>query len=420
MSGAVEIGLRAAQMQVFRSDRRFRVLVAGRRFGKTHLAMVEMLRAACGVNKRVWYVAPSYRQAKQIAWERLKEVTRPWWAERPQEAELTVRLRWGGTIALKGADQYDSLRGPGLDFVVLDEYASMRRECWTEVLRPALSDRRGGALFIGTPRSCDHLYDQFEYAKTDADWAAFRFSTREGGNVSEEELKSAAREMDERLWRQEFEASFDAAGASLAYVAFAREGNVGECQFRPGEPLIWALDFNVNPMCSVLAQRVGDAVHVIDEMVLDDAHTEMACDALVEKTQEWRRWWGELTLHIYGDASGFQRRTAGAMTDWRLIREYMTRWRGDFAPDLRAPRANGAVRDRVNAVNSRLCSHDGVRRLVVDPKCKELIRDLETVRWKQAANGQVSGELDKGDRKRTHISDALGYYLVRAFPIRGW
>ena len=88
------------------------------------------------------------------------------------------------------------------------------------------------------------------------------------------------------------------------------------------------------------------------------------------------------------------------------------------------PVRNGAgneVRGWVNVVNSRrLCSHDGVRRLVVDPRCKELIRDLETVRWKQAANGQVSGKLDKGDRKRTHISDALGYYLVRAFPIRGW
>lgn len=415
--GTVEIGLRPAQMEVFRSDRRFRVLVAGRRFGKTQLAMVEMLRAACGKDKRVWYVAPSYRQAKQIAWARLKEMTRPWWGEKPLEAELTVRLKWGGVIALKGADQYDSLRGTGLDFVVLDEYASMRKECWTDVLRPALSDRRGGALFIGTPQGCDHLYEQFEFAKTDADWAAFRFSTMEGGNVSEEELQSAAREMDARLWRQEFEASFDAAGQSRAYGAFSREGNVAECRFRAGEPLIWSLDFNVNPMCSVLAQQVDETVYVIDEMVLEDAHTEKACEALIEKTEAWRRL-GEIALQIFGDASGHQRRTSGALTDWGVIRAFLAEWRGSYVPELRVPRANGAVRDRVNAVNSRLCNRAGERRLVVDPRCKELIRDLETVRWKTDANGSVSGELEKRDPKRTHVSDALGYYLVGAFPVR--
>lgn len=113
----------------------------------------------------------------------------------------------------------------------------MRRECWTEVLRPALSGRRGRALFIGKPQGCDHLYEQFEYAKTDEEWAAFRFTTREGRNVSEEELASAAREMDARLWRQEFEASFDAAGPGRAYEAFTREGNVGRA--RTGRRFRW-------------------------------------------------------------------------------------------------------------------------------------------------------------------------------------
>lgn len=418
MKSEGSIGLRPAQMHVFRSDRRFRVLVAGRRFGKTHLAMVEMLRAACGPDKKVWYVGPSYRQAKQIVWDRLKTLTRPWWAGKPLEAELTVRLQGGGTIALKGADQYDSLRGAGLDFVVLDEYASMRRECWTEVLRPALSDRRGGALFIGTPRGCDHLYEQFEYAKTDENWAAFQYTTLEGGNVNEEELRNASREMNARLWRQEFEASFDSAAQGLAYDAFSRAGNVAECNFRPRVPLIWALDFNVNPMCSVLAQRVGDTVEVLDEMVLEDAHTEKACDELIARTEVWRRW-GEISLQIYGDASGYQRRTSGLLTDWGLIRDYLSKWRGSFSPELRAPRANGPVRERVGVVNSRLCNRDEARRLLVDPRCTELIKDFENVRWKADQEGRVSGELDKGDKRRTHISDALGYYLVRAFPVRG-
>src|SRR3954453_5088347 len=156
-SNKLEIGLKAAQMRVFRCEKRFRVLVAGRRFGKTYLASVELLRAAAGSSGRmVWYIGPTYKQAKRIAWNRLKELTRPYWASAPSETDLAITLSWGGVIALRGADRYDALRGDGLDFVVLDEYASMRPACWTEVIRPALSDRRGGALFIGPPQGFNH------------------------------------------------------------------------------------------------------------------------------------------------------------------------------------------------------------------------------------------------------------------------
>lgn len=415
----MEVRLRPAQMAVFRSPARFRVLVAGRRFGKTQLALVEMLRASAGKGRKVWYVAPNYRQAKRIAWERLKALTQPFCTGAVNEGDLSIRLPWGGVLAVRGADRPDTLRGDGLDFVVLDEYASMREECWTEVLRPALADRRGGALFIGTPQGCNHLFERFEAAGRDPEWAAFRYSTAEGGNVSRAELESAAREMDERVYRQEFEASFEGAGEARAYPEFAREGNVAACEFRRGVPLVWSLDFNVNPMCAVLAQRDGDVVHVLDEVILENANTPMACEALLAKTEAWRRW-GPIEVHVYGDASGYQRRTAGVDTDWGLIREFFAGWRGTFLPEIRAARSNPAVRDRVNVMNSRLCNRLGERRLLVDPRCRELIRDLEQVRWVVEKNGQVGRELDKADRKRTHVSDGLGYYLAKAFPVRGW
>ncbi len=414
------IGLRPAQMEVFRCPKRFRVVVAGRRFGKTHLALVELLRAAVGGGeKRAWYVAPSARQAKRIAWDRLKELTKPFQSGKANESDLSVRLRGGGVIALRGADRYDSLRGHGLDFVVLDEYASMRPECWTEVLRPALADRRGGALFIGTPQGCNHLYERFEAAQREADWHAFRYTTAEGGNVAASELASAAGEMHESLYRQEFEASFEGSSEARAYPTFSREGNVAECVFRRQLPLIWSLDFNVNPMSAVLAQRVGEMVYVVDEIVLEHANTAAACEALRERTREWQRW-GEIAVQVYGDASGYQRRTAGRDTDWGLIREFFEGWRGTFQAQIRADRSNPAVRDRVNVVNSRLCNRRGERRLVVDPRCRELLADLERVRWVVERNGQVGSELDKSDRKRTHVSDALGYYVWKAFPVRGW
>jgi hypothetical protein len=145
-----QIRLKTPQWAVFNSDARFRILVAGKRFGKTYLSLVELCRAAWSSGRLAWYVGPTYKQAKRIAWKPLKQMTQPYWASRPNETDLRIELITGGTICLRGADNYDSLRGDGLDFLILDEYASIAREAWPEVLRPALADKEGGALFIGT------------------------------------------------------------------------------------------------------------------------------------------------------------------------------------------------------------------------------------------------------------------------------
>ena len=162
------------------------------------------------------------------------------WAGKPSETDLSITLSWGSVIALRGADQYDALRGDGLDFVVLDEYASMHPACWTEVLRPALSDRAGGALFIGTPQGFNHFYDRYDRAQTEMDWAAFQFTTEQGGNVSRQELADAARELDERCYRQKFQARFEHLAQGRAYYAFDRNANVRECRYQPKLPLIWS------------------------------------------------------------------------------------------------------------------------------------------------------------------------------------
>jgi hypothetical protein len=125
---------------------------------------VELIRAAWGPGRLAWYVAPTYKQAKRIVWKALKKMTQPYWASSPNETDLRIELMCGGTICLRGADNYDSLRGDGLDFVVLDEYASMAPQAWTEVLRPSLADRNGNALFIGTPKGFNHLHELFEGA----------------------------------------------------------------------------------------------------------------------------------------------------------------------------------------------------------------------------------------------------------------
>jgi hypothetical protein len=188
------------------------------------------------------------------------------------------------------------------------------------------------------------------------------------------------------------------------------------CQYSARVNLIWSLDFNVNPMCSVIAQRNGETVEVLNELVVADANTWLACERFWQLVQPYRQNQA-ITVDVYGDASGYQRRTSATSTDWQLVRQFFAQLRGQAALHIHATGANPGVRDRVNLVNSRLLSASGDTRLFIDPKCKELIEDFERVCWRADQFGQPTTELDKSDRLRTHTSDALGYFLAQAFPM---
>ena len=411
------IELKPPQWEVFLCDQRFRVLVAGRRFGKTYLAMVELIRAASTRGHLAWYVAPTYKQAKRILWRPLKEMTRAYWASRPNETDLRIDLVWGGSICLRGADNYDSLRGDGLDFLVLDEYASIAPEAWTEVLRPALADRKGDALFIGTPQGFNHFRELVESAEGRPDWKVFRFTTAEGGNVSAAELESATHDLDERTFRQEFLATFENLGVGRAYHAFDRVHNVREITFSSRGPLIWALDFNTNPLCSVLLQCYGGNIRVLEEMILPDSNTLAACEELLSRTQKWHSGF-PMEIYVHGDATGAQHRTSSSRTDWQIVKDFFGRHTDRYRPIFRVPSANPPVKDRVNCVNAMLQNYAGQQRLFVDQSCKGLIQDFEQVCWKNDPHGNALAELDKSDSRRTHLSDAVGYYVSREFPMR--
>jgi len=415
--------LKPNQLKVFDSPARFRVLVAGRRFGKTYLALAEILRTALQPNRVIWYVGPNDHQTKRIVWDRLKSLTRRFWAKTPLETELRIDLTNGSRILVTGAFNPASLRGDGLDLIVLDEYASMKPAAWSEVLRPALADRLGRALFIGTPQGRNHLYEQFEYAHNDANWAAFQFTTAQGGLVSPEEINASARELDPHSFAQEFNAEFVCASRHRVYYTFDRARHVIPILFEGEYPVVWSLDFNVNPMCMLLMQRVDDMVYVFDEIVLPHANTESACQAFLQRIEPiYKRIPSSqrpITVHVYGDASGNQKRTSASATDWAIVKQFFTMWVGTYRPVYRFSSANPAVRDRINCVNSRLRNaHDGEPRLLIDPKCRELVKDLEQVAWATDSTGAVTSDLDKSDRARTHCSDALGYFIAQAFPLK--
>lgn len=213
---SLEFELHAKQKEIFTSDARFRVVAAGRRGGKTYLSIIELLVAGLSndyISKEVWYVAPTFEQGKKVMWNALKDIGQDV-IKQSYEHICMCKLLNDRVIRIVGADRPDALRGVGLYFVVLDEYAFMKPEVWDLIIRPTLADVQGKALFIGTPEGKNHFYDLWMLAGREDkdDWAAFHFNSMDNPKIADSEIDAARDTMSAQAFRQEFEASFEAAG----------------------------------------------------------------------------------------------------------------------------------------------------------------------------------------------------------------
>lgn len=200
------------QKEVMHFKSRFKVIVAGRRWGKSKLAAVSLVQAAASRAKSlVWYVAPTYGMCKSIMWPDLIEIIPKKWIRKSNETIQFIELVNGSRIELKGCDKPDSLRGVGLHFLVIDEAQDIKKETWTTVLRPTLSDKQGGALIIGTPKGFNWLYDVYQEGQKPVNrknglWASWQFPTMTSPFIPPEEIEAAKRDMDEKVFNQEFNA----------------------------------------------------------------------------------------------------------------------------------------------------------------------------------------------------------------------
>ena len=214
---SLSVKLHPKQLEIFNSSARFKVVAAGRRFGKSRLAAwILLIQALQSTQKDVFYVAPTFQQAKDIMWGMLKELGHEIIAT-AHENTAVLTLVNGRKIYLKGSDRPDTLRGVGLSYLVLDEYADMRPNVWEQILRPALADVRGGAIFIGTPKGRNHFYELFKFAESgkDKDWEAFHFTSYDNPLLDKNEIDAAKASMSSFAFRQEFMSSFEAASRDL-------------------------------------------------------------------------------------------------------------------------------------------------------------------------------------------------------------
>ena len=206
------------QKEVFQDSHRFKVIVAGRRCGKSRLSAVALLVEGlkCPQGSAVCYVAPTQGMARQIIWDLLLDLGRDV-IQSSHVNNLDITLINGAKIYVRGADRPDTLRGVSLTFVVLDEVADIKSETWEKVLRAALSDKKGNALFIGTPKGRNWFYDMYNLGldQVDPDWKSWHFTTKDNPLIDPKEIEGARKTLSSFAFKQEFEASFDNAGSDL-------------------------------------------------------------------------------------------------------------------------------------------------------------------------------------------------------------
>jgi phage terminase large subunit len=380
---------------------RFACMVAHRRAGKTVACVNELIARAIYSKKkrpRYGYIGPFINQAKKIAWEYLKEYSDGLLAKKANETELTVRLAHNGAeISIYGADNPDRFRGLYFDGVILDEFGDMAPSIWTSVLLPALSDRQGWAVFIGTPKGKNHFFQIYNRARTEPGWYHFMLKASESGVLPATELALQRREQGEDEYLQEYECSFDAAvkGTYYAKLVAELEGlgriNSANASYDPECPVQVAMDLGFTDSTALWYwQERPDGVALID---YDEANSEplrFYFDLLNQKGYKYS------TIWLPHDARAKTLQTGVSTIQQFLMENFPVR----IAPELR-------VQDGINVV----------RRLLpycwFSPRCANGVEALRAYhrKWDEVTK---SFNENPADDWSSHGADAFRYLCLVA------
>jgi len=391
------------QSEVAHHPSRFKTISAGRRSGKTYLSIREMCYQARIPNQNIYYITASYRQAKTIAWKLLKEILLDLrWIQKINESELQITLKNNSIIALKGSENIDALRGVSLSYVVIDECAIVDPELFQTIIRPALADQKGGAMFISTPMGKSNwFYDLYNMEQDHPkEWKSWSFTTRDAGFVDDAEIEQAQGEMSLKQFRQEFEASFETTESRVAW-SYDRDENTKEMpEGLDYRTLHIGGDFNVAPLTACVFVQDHESLYCIDEVQMFNSNTQELAD-------EINRRYPKSKIFFYPDPSGSARKTsANGQTDHSILQN------AGFI--IKAPRRHDPIRDRINATNARFCSADGQRRLFISKTCKYTIESMEKYNFRDGTMVPEKG----GKQDFSHQFDALSYCVAFLFPLQ--
>ena len=418
------------QARLWLSQARFNVVPAGRRSGKTEIVgkrklVLKALQGTKYPDPRFFAAAPTRDQAKRIFWTDLKAmVPRHFLLGKPIETALVIPLINNAEIHVLGMDKPERIEGVPWDGGVLDEIANMKERVWTEHVRPALSDRQGWCDFIGVPEGRNHYFKLYKRARALAMkalkegkipiWDAFWWISAD--ILPPEEIEEAKEDLDELTYKQEYEADF-INFTGRAYYNYMEDSHARILNYDSGGDLIISFDFNVAPGVAAIGQeqqlpnkQIGTG-WIGEVWIPRGSNTELVCNRIIK---DWKEHKGR--VFCYGDSTGGAKGSAKLLgSDWQIIKDML---RPIFGNRIwfKVPKANPRERDRVNAVNSRLKNTKGEVRMMVDPiKCPHVAEDLEGVILVEGGSGEID---KKSDETLTHVSDAVGYYVSREFPVK--
>ena len=383
--------LTPAQIQIAQDRHRFRVLDCGRRFGKTTLAVEEIKGKALAKPSRIGYIAPTYQQARDIAWEQLKKELRPVIVS-VNESRLEIRIRTinGGesVILLRGWEAVETLRGQSFDFLVLDEVASMRNFWmgWNEVLSPTLTDRAGDALFISTPKGYNHFFDLFNMQDEDDTYKSFHFTTYDNPHIPREEIEREKKSKPENSFAQEYLAEFRKM-EGLVYPEFSRDRHIFDdfTQRREKIETIAGVDFgHTNPMVLLPIEHDTDNHYWITK---EWYKTGKSTAELIEVAKTWN-------INVYYPDPAEPDRIEEMQRAGLNCRE--------VSKDI--PKGIEQVRELFKA-----------NRLHIHKDCINTIAELESYRYPENDN-EDKNDAEVPVKKNDHAMDAMRYALFMNAP----
>lgn len=359
-------------------------------------------------NPMYFYGAPTYGQAKRIAWDPIVRLIPKEWIESISASELLIRTVFGSELHIVGLDKPQRVEGNQWDGCVLDESCDLKPKTFDLSILPALTWRNGWCWRIGVPKrfgiGAVEFHEFYDAACRGDVPDAEGFTWPSSDIVPKASLDYARSVMDERDFNEQFNASWQTAGGGV-FHAFDKDRNVRPVAYDPHKTILVGSDFNVDPMAWVLCHRRANVIEVFDELWLRNTNTQATLRILAERYPDHQGGW-----EFYGDATGRARKTSATSSDIQQISNY--------PQFLRQGRtilylySNPLVGDRFAATNARICSADGQRNLFVDPRCKHLIFDLQSRVYKPGTR-EVNDVGDIG-----HITDAMGYIVYKLFPIR--
>ncbi len=407
------------QWKVEKDTHKFKVVVAGARSGKTTFALNQLvIKAALKQNSINWYVAPTYGMAKSIAWEHLKWLVddfRKWdMIHKINDSELLINFVNNSTIQLKGADNPDSLRGVGLDFLVLDEYATMKKEVWNEVLRPRIIDKSGCVVFIGTPKGYNHFYGLYQMElKEPKYWKSYHFKTIDNPYIPEEEIRQAEKDMDSRAFKQEFQASFEVFGGQV-FTTFKRDKHATkEFDFDGLKEYEIGMDFGWSAPTATLFIQVdtNENVYVVDEEKATQTPIRDIATAIrkrgYKRIYEWPKSGATIEPDWIGcDPSGDSKSEAVGTSSVMELKKlgFNVKYKKNYP---------GIIQDGINQIRKWLQND----KLFIHPRCSNLIQAFEMYRYPDPKN-DIQSEVPLKDGISDHWIDALRYFFLNRFPVK--